>query len=188
MRARQRPAPDSSEPYVLPDGVTDLERLWAERSDEAVEEAARSLADYTEKGQEIIRTELERRSISLPAPEDDEKEQIGEPVSGKRVYGSPILANVAILEAALTSRGIACEIRGSHLGGASGELPPIETWPELWLLDEATEDQARQIVEQTSLELPTGSLWTCPECREDVEGQFSACWNCGFERPLGSTA
>ena len=27
--------------------------------------------------------------------------------------------------------------------------------------------------------------WTCagPQCSEDVETQFSECWNCGSERP-----
>ncbi len=24
------------------------------------------------------------------------------------------------------------------------------------------------------------------QCREDVEGQFFECWNCGSERPQGS--
>ena len=35
-------------------------------------------------------------------------------------------------------------------------------------------------------EHPEGSLswtWTCPRCGEDVESQFSECWNCGSERP-----
>jgi len=181
---------DSGEQRNLPDGLSAPERFWAERSDEALEAAARNLVDYTAQGQELIRAQLEQRSIPSPTPENEpenkEEERIGEPRSGKRVYSSPILANVSILEAALTSRGIACEIRGAYLGGASGGLPPTEAWPELWLLDESMDDQARQIVEQTPLELPTGSPWTCPECREDVESQFSECWNCGFERPLGS--
>jgi hypothetical protein len=177
---------DSEGQYHLPEGLTAPERFWADRSDQALEEAARNLLDYTEKGQELIRAELEQRSIPLPVPDDDEEEEIGQPLSGKRVYSSPILANVAILEAALTSRGIACEIRGAYLGGASGGLPPTEAWPELWLLDESMVDKAKQIVEDTPLEVPTGSPWTCPECREEVESQFSECWNCGFERPLGS--
>jgi hypothetical protein len=30
---------------------------------------------------------------------------------------------------------------------------------------------------------PTEPLWTCPGCGEEIEAQFTACWNCGAERP-----
>ena len=174
---RRDEARDSGVLYAPPDGSTELERLWAGRSDEALEEAAHNLVDYTEKGQQVIRAELQRRSIEVPAPDSQEGEESSEFFLGERVYSAPVLANVAILEAALKSHGIACEIRGAPLGGAAGELPPVETWPELWILDEATADQARQIIQQAALEPPKASrLWICPQCREDVEGQFSECW------------
>ena len=118
------------------DGLTDLERFWVQKSDEALEDAAHDLASYLEEGQRVIRAELQRRSIPVPAPESEaEEDASGEPgwsmERGVRVSSSPVLANIAILKAALESHGIACEIRGEHLGGAAGELPPGETWPEL---------------------------------------------------------
>ena len=179
---------DSGVPQAPPTGSTELERLWAGRSDAALEEAAHNLVDYTEEGQRVIRAELQRRSIRIPAPEsqEEEEEASGEFFMGERVYSAPVLANVATLKATLESHGIACEIRAAHLGGAAGELPPVETWPELWILDESKAEHARQIV-QEALEPPKESTsWTCPRCREDVEGQFSECWNCGSERPAGS--
>lgn len=27
--------------------------------------------------------------------------------------------------------------------------------------------------------------WTCPKCREQLEGQFDKCWECGTTRPAG---
>ena len=105
---------------------------------------------------------------------------------GVRVYTGPVLANLAIIRDVLESYGIACETRREYLGGAAGELPPIETWPELWVFDESRVEQARQLV-QEALEPPTASTsWTCPQCREDVESQFSECWSCGAERPEGA--
>ena len=36
----------------------------------------------------------------------------------------------------LEAQGIECVLRGEHLLGGVGELPPIECWPELWVVDE----------------------------------------------------
>ncbi len=30
---------------------------------------------------------------------------------------------------------------------------------------------------------PAGTSWNCPDCGQQVEGQFDACWNCGASRP-----
>ena len=185
--------PDFGAASAQLDGLTDLERFWVQKSDEALEDAAHDLATYLEEGQRVIRAELQRRSIPVPAPESEaEEDASGEPGwsmgRGVRVSSSPVLANIAILKAALESHGIACEIRGEHLGGAAGELPPGETWPELWTLDDRKLEQAIQIV-QEALQPPesTSWPWTCPQCREELESQFSVCWNCGSERPPGPT-
>ena len=29
---------------------------------------------------------------------------------------------------------------------------------------------------------PADGAWTCPRCREQVEGQFEVCWRCGASR------
>ncbi len=29
--------------------------------------------------------------------------------------------------------------------------------------------------------------WQCPECGEKIEGQFTACWKCGYEQPSDET-
>ncbi len=175
--------------HSAPNGSTELERRWAEKSGDALEEAAQDLGRYTEEGQRVIRAELHRRSRQVPAPES-EAERSGarvEPGRGVRVYTGPVLANLAIIRDVLESYGIACETRREYLGGAAGELPPIETWPELWVFDESRAEQARQLV-QEALEPPKASTscWTCPGCREEVESQFSECWNCGTERPPGA--
>ena len=167
-------------------GSTELERLWAGKSDDMLEEAAQDLASHTEEGQRVIRAELQRRSMQVPLQDSEAAEEARGELTGRgvKVYSGPVLANVALLKDVLESYGIGCEIRGEYLGGAAGELPPIETWPELWILDESQAEPASELV-QEAIEPPKASTsrWTCPQCREEVEGQFSECWNCGTERP-----
>lgn len=43
--------------------------LWQAKDDEAVIEAYRSIDDYTEEGQAVIRAEMVRRQLALPEPE-----------------------------------------------------------------------------------------------------------------------
>ncbi len=61
-----------------------------------------------------------------------------------RIYSNQLLANVALLKQVLEERGISCEIRREYLSMVSGEVPPIETWPELWILDKSRASEAGQ--------------------------------------------
>ncbi len=102
-----------------------------------------------------------------------------------RIYSNQLLANVALLKQVLEERGISCEIRREYLSMVSGEVPPIETWPELWILDKSRASEAGQLVHEFLN--PTEELtkvWTCPKCHEESEGQFRECWNCQTERPM----
>lgn len=33
-----------------------------------------------------------------------------------------------------------------------------------------------------------GGPWTCPNCTEEIEGQFTDCWKCGTSRPVDDAA
>lgn len=100
------------------------------------------------------------------------------------VYSSPDLSMVGHLKNTLEAHGIACQIRGEIRGGLVGELPPIECWPELWIMNTSQAEQAKQIVSDT-LEINEcdRSDWNCPKCHEHLKGQFTLCWNCGTDRP-----
>ncbi len=101
-----------------------------------------------------------------------------------KVYSSPNLTMVGHLKNVLELRGIACSIRGEFAGAAIGLLPPIVCWPELWVVDESQAEEAKQIIRE-ALGPTEGepAHWKCPQCEEDVEGQFDVCWKCGTNRP-----
>lgn len=79
----------------------------------------------------------------------------------------------------LQSEGIACEIRNQHLGSIVGELPFVEVWPELWVVNSLDYDRAQQLISDDVIYENPAEAWHCAGCGEENEGQFAACWNCG---------
>ncbi|MBR9788958.1 MAG: DUF2007 domain-containing protein [Vibrionaceae bacterium] len=76
-----------------------------------------------------------------------------------------------------------CEVRGEGLFGLKGELPfGDDTDPYVWLLAEEQHMKAKAIVDayQKQAQPNTNQDWTCPKCSEINEGQFGACWRCGY--------
>ena len=53
----------------------------------------------------------------------------------KRVYRAASLLQVAHARNILISAGIECELRNLYLAGAMGDLPMMETWPQLYVDD-----------------------------------------------------
>jgi hypothetical protein len=97
----------------------------------------------------------------------------------KRVYRAPTLLQVAHARNVLVAAGIACELRNQYLAGAMGELPLIETWPQLYV-DDADELPALRALARAAA-APAGEAWVCPGCDELLEPQFTTCWRCGAE-------
>jgi len=82
----------------------------------------------------------------------------------------------------LQEEGINCMIKNLNLAGALGELPPIECWPEVWILEDDDYDRASSIVEDLIKESDEyRTSWLC-QCGEKIEGQFTDCWKCGTTR------
>jgi len=78
----------------------------------------------------------------------------------------------------LESEGIACELRNEHLGSVLGEVPFIEVWPELWIVNDLDYDRAKQLLSDDAAAESPAQAWSCRYCGEANEGQFGACWNC----------
>jgi hypothetical protein len=97
-----------------------------------------------------------------------------------RLAQAPTIAIAALWVDALGHAGIRASMQRYYLGAAAGELPPDQCLPEVWLLDDEQEAQARELLRQLS-RMPQ-RRWLCA-CGEMVEGGFEQCWNCGRPMP-----
>jgi len=102
----------------------------------------------------------------------------------KRVFRAPSLLQVAHHRNLLLVAGIESELRNQYLAGAMGELPMLETWPQLFVED-ADESRALRVLREAASP-PRGSAWVCEVCGERSEPQFTSCWRCGTEAKAGS--
>jgi Putative prokaryotic signal transducing protein len=104
----------------------------------------------------------------------------------KKVYTGKDPLMTGHLKNVLATFGIACVTKNLELSSAAGELPPIECWPELWIVDDQRQAEAGAILRKTLAPLESVKKpWRCRGCAEEVEGQFSECWNCGESRDRG---
>jgi hypothetical protein len=98
----------------------------------------------------------------------------------KRVFRAASLIQVAHARNVLLTAGIQSELRNQYLAGALGDLPMLETWPQLYV-DDADESAALTALARAAA-APTGSGWICAACGEELEPQFTTCWKCGGAR------
>ena len=74
-----------------------------------------------------------------------------------RIYSAPVLAEVTHIKHVLEMHDIACYIQGEYRSGAAGELPPTETWPELWVVDLSNVEEAKRLGAE-ALVLPSSTV------------------------------
>lgn len=87
------------------------------------------------------------------------------------------------LKNVLAAAGIKCVARNIDLVSAAGELPPVDCWPELWVIDDDKFPRAQAVLKKALAPLRVvRKPWACGGCGETIEGQFSECWNCGRDR------
>ncbi|PLX93641.1 MAG: DUF2007 domain-containing protein [Desulfuromonas sp.] len=89
--------------------------------------------------------------------------------------------DAAIWRDRLEQEGIPCILRNEELFAALGEIPFLELQPELWVVDDEMLPRAERLLDhwQEATEQPP---WRCPNCGEEHEGMFDACWQCGRRR------
>jgi hypothetical protein len=97
----------------------------------------------------------------------------------KRVFRAASLIQVAHARNLLLTAGIQSELRNQYLAGALGDLPMLETWPQLFVEDDDESAALRALARAATV--PTGAPWTCQHCGERLEPQFTNCWRCGTD-------
>ena len=104
--------------------------------------------------------------------------------SVKRLFVSYDPVRVGQLFNLLEDSGISCLLRNHYLGGAAGELPVNECWPELWVIAPGDYQRASALIAEMQAGTGhDGQAWSCEACGESLEPQFSDCWNCGCSGP-----
>jgi Putative prokaryotic signal transducing protein len=103
----------------------------------------------------------------------------------KKVYTASNVTEANLVADLLESQGLVVTVRGEDLAGTSGELPFVDAWPTIWVLDDEREAEAQEFVRQyeATSAVPTGPTWRCAACGQELEPQFTTCWSCGTERP-----
>lgn len=108
----------------------------------------------------------------------------------KKVYVARGPGDAHLLRGLLESAGIQAVVRGDDFVPLQGGgLFHLETRPSLWVLDEDFPPALEIVREYGSREIPAegnadaSGAWVCPGCGEQVETQFTECWNCGTSQP-----
>ncbi len=101
-----------------------------------------------------------------------------------KVFTNESLVLVSHIRNVLEQAGIATLVKNERLSGALGEIPYLETWPELWVVAAADAPRARELVAHAMAPAPAANSWTCPNCAELNESQFGACWRCETPAPV----
>ena len=90
---------------------------------------------------------------------------------------------VRVLVTRLRDEGIEHLVKDES-ASSMGEITPFVASQHVWLLEPRDRDRAEALLKELELAGgPTeGGSWTCGECNEALEPQFTACWQCGAER------
>ena len=109
-----------------------------------------------------------------------------------KLYAARDALEAHFVRSLLENEGIRAAVMGETLGTSRGDLPLTqETLPAVWIDDEDLA-RAQPVLDAFRNQPPpspaTRTPWRCPACGEDVEGQFTSCWNCGAERAEDTSA
>ncbi|MEW6611945.1 MAG: putative signal transducing protein [Pseudomonadota bacterium] len=97
----------------------------------------------------------------------------------RRIYQAAHLLEAQILVDRLGMRGIRAEIFNGNALSAAGGIPVTDTYPEVWILDDADYPLARNLLDQYEAELRQPPRERrCPHCGEMVPANFASCWHC----------
>jgi hypothetical protein len=102
----------------------------------------------------------------------------------KLIYTAKHPTEAHLIRGMLEADGIRAVVRGDQLYGAYGELPVL---PTVWVMEDTLAAHAGRLI----VEFLSGAAarkygherWSCAQCGETLEGQFTECWKCGAGRP-----
>ncbi|MEX2490985.1 MAG: DUF2007 domain-containing protein [Nitrospirales bacterium] len=101
----------------------------------------------------------------------------------KKLYVSHSLIDVESRKELLDQAEIPSTIKNQRSNMLGGEVPFVELFPELWVLQDEDWDRAKKLLDEWELARPLGTTgWTCVSCGEIHQKEFTTCWKCNQER------
>ena len=105
----------------------------------------------------------------------------------KRIYSARDEIDAQLVKGFLDAQGIESVVQANGLQQILGSIPvTADTLPSIWVRDEDVERATDAIAGFKADAVPAQPVadpWTCPTCGEQIEPQFSECWNCGASKP-----
>lgn len=95
----------------------------------------------------------------------------------KLVYTHEHLTLVATVANHLEQNDIEVITKNQYASGGVGQLAPIDTWPEVWVVSDKDYSRAIELVENLNKDLDKPQ-WHCQNCNEMNDATFDFCWNC----------
>ena len=99
----------------------------------------------------------------------------------KKLYTAGDIIEAQLLNSLLKAQGISSLIKNEGLQSGVGELPFVETWPEVWIIEPKDWFSASCILESFK-PLDTMEDWMCTHCLALNPGTFETCWSCRAQR------
>ena len=100
-----------------------------------------------------------------------------------KVMVSQSLVEIEALKARLEEVGIPCLVKNQYTSSLAGEVPFAEVFPELWVTRDEDVSRAKELLQQwRDAESAPGPAWTCRQCGERHDSQYTECWKCGAGR------
>jgi hypothetical protein len=98
----------------------------------------------------------------------------------EKFYSDYNQVKVRLIKAMLDDANIANFVKNEFIQGASGEVPPQEALPEIWLINHEDRHKAKEMLEQVDQDLAAlgDEEWTCETCKETNDAEFVICWQC----------
>ena len=111
----------------------------------------------------------------------------------REVYTARDVVDARLMKELIESRGIRAVVRGEPLSILGISIPLGRVFPSVWV-EETDFERGRQLVDEfiqslkreREREKENTEPWACPECGEELEGQFHECWSCGAGRDSNS--
>ena len=95
----------------------------------------------------------------------------------RKLYIANDIIEAHLFDSILKNQGLSSLIKNEALQTGVGELPFVETWPEVWIQNLKDWDRALELLADFK-QVNTKEDWLCSNCNEANPGTFQTCWLC----------